>query len=51
MQGNRTTLLYLDDNDRDKDFYFDYSFWSHDGFIIKPDGIVIYFLIFVLIKN
>jgi len=26
------------DNDRKKDFFFDYSFWSHDGFKTLEDG-------------
>ncbi len=32
MSGNRTTLQNPDDPEKDRDFYFDFSFWSHDGF-------------------
>ncbi len=41
MVGNRTTLKNLEDHERDKDFYFDYSFWSHDGFDIEPNGMLV----------
>ena len=32
MSGNRTTLLPLDPKDKERDFYFDFCFWSHDGY-------------------
>jgi hypothetical protein len=48
MRGNRTTIKNLEEPDRDKDFYFDFSFWSHDGFIERPDGFVISFIFFSL---
>ncbi len=35
--NNRTTIL-IDDNENVKDFTFDYSFWSHDGFEISETG-------------
>ena len=41
MMGNRTTLKNLEDPERDKDFYYDYSFWSHDGFRMDEEGTVI----------
>lgn len=41
MQGNRTTLKNLEDPDRDKDFYFDFSFWSHNGFKSLPNGFLV----------
>ena len=42
MSGNRTTLKFLEDGDKDRDFYFDFSFWSHDDFIEEEDGRVIF---------
>lgn len=39
MRGNRTTLKDLEDPDKDRDFYFDFSFWSFDGFRTLSDGI------------
>ena len=31
MEGNKTTLINVDDPKRkNQEFYFDYSFWSHD---------------------
>lgn len=41
MQGNRTSLKYPEDTEKDRDFYFDFSFWSHDGYKVEPDGMVI----------
>jgi hypothetical protein len=38
MDGNRTTLFDPDDKDKKRDFFFDYSFWSHDGFVSNEDG-------------
>lgn len=40
MRGNRTTLKDVDDGDKDRDFYFDFSFWSFDGFSTLPNGMV-----------
>lgn len=37
MQGNQTTLIDSD-NQREKSFRFDYSFWSHDGFEVNENG-------------
>lgn len=34
--GNVTTITDEDGNKRD--FAFDYSFWSHDGYRERPDG-------------
>jgi kinesin family protein 13 len=36
MVGNTTRLLDVDDPKRNRDFAFDYSFWSHDGY--EPDA-------------
>ena len=36
MNGPQTVIL--DEHGNDRIFTFDYSFWSHDGFVIK-DGI------------
>lgn len=38
MDGKRTTLFDPDDKDKKRDFYFDYSFWSHDGFSTTSSG-------------
>lgn len=40
MDGQQTTLLPKDGNGQKKEFYFDYSFWSHDGFTVDPNGTV-----------
>ena len=34
MEGNTTKILNPEDGKK-KDFTFDYSFWSHDGFTIN----------------
>jgi len=31
-----TTII--DDDGNPRDFAFDYSFWSHDGFKLRQDG-------------
>jgi len=36
-QGPQTTIINPED-DSEKDFAFDYSYWSHDGFITEDDG-------------
>jgi hypothetical protein len=36
MSGNTTTIK--DDLGQDKNFAFDYSFWSHDSFMPREDG-------------
>lgn len=38
MIGNTTHLYQFDLNDT-KTFVFDYSFWSHDKYVVDPDGI------------
>ena len=38
MNGNTTTLFDPDDPEKKREFTFDYSFWSHDGFVTRPDG-------------
>jgi len=38
MVGNTTRLLDLDDPKHNRDFAFDYSFWSHDEFVTTPAG-------------
>ena len=38
MVGNTTRLLDLEDSKRNRDFAFDYSFWSHDEFITNEAG-------------
>ena len=32
MQGVTTRLINLEDSSKNRDFAFDYSFWSHDEF-------------------
>lgn len=39
MEGNRTTLVDVGDSSKNRDFYFDYSFWSHDGFTTNECGL------------
>ena len=41
MDGCRSTLLCLEDHKKNKDFSFDYSFWSHDGFELNSEGLAI----------
>lgn len=36
MKGKKTTIV--SDEGGEKDFTFDYSFWSHDGSIEEEDG-------------
>ena len=36
MNGNCTKITNPEDGNK-RDFNFDYSFWSHDGFIINED--------------
>ena len=38
MNGNTTTITDPETN-KDRDFNFDFSFWSHDGFSIRDDVI------------
>ena len=40
MKGNKTTLLNLEagSGEIERDFSFDYSFWSHDRFIGDSNG-------------
>ena len=38
MRGNTTALLDLEDPKRNRDFTFDYSFWSHDEFYVNDEG-------------
>ena len=40
MSNNTTTLKDYKTN-KTRDFTFDYSFWSHDGFDITPEGLYI----------
>jgi kinesin family member 13 len=34
-------LIDLEDPKKNRDFAFDYSFWSHDGFRLNDDGLSI----------
>lgn len=41
MSGNQTTLVPLGTDARnanERNFAFDYSYWSHDGFKVESDG-------------
>lgn len=39
MDGSKTKLAHPSgDEKKDKEFTFDYSFWSHDGFKIDESG-------------
>ena len=44
MKGSTTILKSLDDPKKDKDFTFDFSFWSHDQFKINEDGMVVLYI-------
>ena len=37
---NNTTMIF-DGNGKERSFTFDYSFWSHDGFKIGEDGMIL----------
>ena len=37
MKGNQT-ILHKGDGSSPRDFAFDYSFWSHNGYIEKENG-------------
>jgi len=39
MEGNKTTLLCLEDPKKNRDFSFDYSFWSHSEFENDSTGL------------
>jgi hypothetical protein len=39
MQGNTTHVT--DSEGNLKSFVYDYSFWSHDKYMVDPDGIYI----------
>ncbi len=36
MEGKTTSLV--DGEGKKKDFHYDYSFWSHDGFRVDEEG-------------
>lgn len=38
MVGNTTRLLDVHDTKKNRDFAFDYSFWSHDEFETETSG-------------
>ena len=39
MVGNQTSIWDISDPEKSKrQFTFDYSYWSHDGFDMRPDG-------------
>ena len=38
MKGNMTVLKNLESKDDKREFSFDFSFWSHDGFNTLPNG-------------
>lgn len=42
MIGNTTRLFDADDPEKFRDFTFDYSFWSHDGFHPDENGYFVY---------
>ena len=42
MEGNTTTIQNPEeDNAEPKKFTFDFSYWSHDGFETRPDGVMV----------
>lgn len=42
MIGNMTRLYDAEAPDKHRDFTFDYSFWSHDQFIVDEQGYFVY---------
>lgn len=44
MVGNMTRLYDAEAPDKHRDFTFDYSFWSHDQFIVDESGYFVYTL-------
>ena len=42
MIGNMTRLYDSDAPEKHRDFTFDYSFWSHDQFIVEESGYFTY---------
>jgi hypothetical protein len=42
MVGNMTRLYDADAPEKHRDFTFDYSFWSHDQFIVDEAGYFVY---------
>lgn len=38
MQGNTTKLVHPEDSKKNKEYTFDYSFWSHDEFELNEEG-------------
>ncbi|PFH37453.1 putative Chromosome-associated kinesin KLP1 [Besnoitia besnoiti] len=38
MNGKSTTITNLDDEKQSRTFAFDYSYWSHDGFVNDENG-------------
>ena len=47
MVGNMTRLFDADDpENKHRDFTFDYSFWSHDEFIVEESGYFRYLIIY-----
>lgn len=43
MQGATTRLVNVHDTSKNRDFAFDYSFWSHDNFDVEESGYFRYF--------
>ncbi|KAL4504232.1 hypothetical protein ABPG72_021070 [Tetrahymena utriculariae] len=39
MQGNKTSLVHFEDQKKNRDFFFDFSFWSHSGFEQDETGL------------
>lgn len=40
-QNGRTTIIDFENEKKRRDFTFDYSFWSHDGFRTEPNGFMV----------
>lgn len=36
--NNNQTSIYDERIDQTRDFNFDFSFWSHDGYMVDEDG-------------
>lgn len=44
MEGQKTILKDLADPEKNREFTFDYSFWSHSDFELDSEGMVLAYL-------
>lgn len=41
VQNGAQTIVYDPATKQERPFTFDYSFWSHDGFVTEPNGMMV----------